>query len=112
MQFSKLFVVFTILIVAFAGQSEASWWKKVFKPVEKLGQRVRDATIQGLGIAQQVKLVGERKSSSQWKNLVNESVMLPFRESELLSKVLMFWQPFEVVPHSECFLKLIYSSIC
>ncbi|XP_037920496.1 cecropin-like peptide 1 [Hermetia illucens] len=53
MQFSKLFVVFTILIVAFAGQSEASWWKKVFKPVEKLGQRVRDATIQGLGIAQQ-----------------------------------------------------------
>ncbi|CAD7090885.1 unnamed protein product [Hermetia illucens] len=53
MNFTKLFVVFTILIVAFAGQSEAGWWKKVFKPVEKLGQRVRDAGIQGIAIAQQ-----------------------------------------------------------
>ncbi|CAD7090896.1 unnamed protein product [Hermetia illucens] len=53
MNFTKLFVVFTILIVAFAGQSEAGWWKRVFKPVERLGQRVRDAGIQGLEIAQQ-----------------------------------------------------------
>ncbi|CAD7090884.1 unnamed protein product [Hermetia illucens] len=53
MNFIKILFAFTILIVAFAGQSEASWFKKVFKPVEKVGQRVRDAGIQGLTIAQQ-----------------------------------------------------------
>ncbi|CAD7090874.1 unnamed protein product [Hermetia illucens] len=54
MNFTKLFVVFTILLVAFAGQGESrSLWKKIFKPVEKLGQRVRDAGIQGIAIAQQ-----------------------------------------------------------
>ncbi|CAD7090880.1 unnamed protein product [Hermetia illucens] len=54
MNFSKLLIVFTILLVAFAGQSESrSLWKKLFKPVERAGQRIRDATIKGIAIAQQ-----------------------------------------------------------
>ncbi|CAD7090894.1 unnamed protein product [Hermetia illucens] len=53
MNFTKLFVVFAVVLIAFSGQSEAGWWKRVFKPVERLGQRVRDAGIQGLEIAQQ-----------------------------------------------------------
>ncbi|CAD7090905.1 unnamed protein product [Hermetia illucens] len=53
MNFTKLFVVFAVVLVAFTGQSEAGWWKRVFKPVEKFGQRVRDAGVQGIAIAQQ-----------------------------------------------------------
>ncbi|CAD7090883.1 unnamed protein product [Hermetia illucens] len=54
MDFSKLLLIFSILLVAFAGQSESkSWWKKVFKPVERAGQRIRDASIKGLAVAQQ-----------------------------------------------------------
>ncbi|XP_055379412.1 cecropin-like peptide 1 [Condylostylus longicornis] len=53
MNFSKIFVFALIVLMAVVGQSQAGWWEKIFKPVEKLGQRVRDATIQTIGIAQQ-----------------------------------------------------------
>ncbi|XP_055375075.1 cecropin-C-like [Condylostylus longicornis] len=53
MNFSKVFVFALIVLMAVLGQSQAGWLKKTFKPVEKLGQRVRDATVQGIGIAQQ-----------------------------------------------------------
>ncbi|XP_055379268.1 sarcotoxin-1B-like [Condylostylus longicornis] len=52
MNFSKVFVFTLVVLMAVFGQSQAGWWKKTFKPVEKLGQRVRDATIQTIGIAQ------------------------------------------------------------
>ncbi|CAD7084680.1 unnamed protein product [Hermetia illucens] len=53
MNFKVIFVVIAIVMVALCGQTEARWYKKIFKPVEKAVQRVRDGTLQALGVAQQ-----------------------------------------------------------
>ncbi|XP_017472752.1 PREDICTED: sarcotoxin-1C-like [Rhagoletis zephyria] len=53
MNFNKVFIFFAVLIAIFAGQTEAGWLKKIGKKIERVGQHTRDATIQGLGVAQQ-----------------------------------------------------------
>ncbi|XP_054736839.1 sarcotoxin-1B [Anastrepha obliqua] len=53
MNFNKVFIFLAVMIAVFAGQSEAGWLKKIGKKIERVGQHTRDATIQGLGIAQQ-----------------------------------------------------------
>ncbi|XP_055903833.1 cecropin-like [Eupeodes corollae] len=53
MNFAKYFVViFAIVLVVFTGKSEADFWKKLGKSIEGAGQRTRDATFQGLQLAQ------------------------------------------------------------
>ncbi|XP_036322709.1 cecropin-1-like [Rhagoletis pomonella] len=53
MNFNKVFIFLAVLIAIFAGQTEAGWLKKIGKKIERVGQHTRDATIQGLGVAQQ-----------------------------------------------------------
>ncbi|KAI8119592.1 hypothetical protein FF38_02146 [Lucilia cuprina] len=53
MNFNKFFVLFALIMVAFVGQSEAGWLKKIGKKIERVGQHTRDATIQTIGVAQQ-----------------------------------------------------------
>ncbi|XP_017472753.1 PREDICTED: sarcotoxin-1C [Rhagoletis zephyria] len=53
MNFNKVFLFLAVLIAIFAGQTEAGWLKKIGKKIERVGQHTRDATIQGLGVAQQ-----------------------------------------------------------
>ncbi|XP_053947427.1 cecropin-1-like [Anastrepha ludens] len=53
MNFNKVFIFLAVVIAIFAGQTEAGWLKKIGKKIERVGQHTRDATIQGLGIAQQ-----------------------------------------------------------
>ncbi|XP_053947428.1 sarcotoxin-1C [Anastrepha ludens] len=53
MNFNKAFIFLAVVIAIFAGQTEAGWLKKIGKKIERVGQHTRDATIQGLGIAQQ-----------------------------------------------------------
>ncbi|XP_053947429.1 sarcotoxin-1C-like [Anastrepha obliqua] len=53
MNFNKVFIFLAVMIAIFAGQTEAGWLKKIGKKIERVGQHTRDATIQGLGIAQQ-----------------------------------------------------------
>ncbi|XP_005179713.1 cecropin-A2-like [Musca domestica] len=53
MKFNTIFIFVALIVAAFVGQSEAGWLKKVGKKIERVGQHTRDATIQGLGVAQQ-----------------------------------------------------------
>ncbi|TMW52729.1 hypothetical protein DOY81_002179 [Sarcophaga bullata] len=53
MHFNKVFVFVALILAIFAGQSQAGWLKKIGKKIERVGQHTRDATIQGLSIAQQ-----------------------------------------------------------
>ncbi|TMW52738.1 hypothetical protein DOY81_002188 [Sarcophaga bullata] len=53
MNFNKIFVFLAILLVAFIGQSEAGWLRKLGKRLERVGQHTRDATIQTIAVAQQ-----------------------------------------------------------
>jgi len=73
MNFNKIFVFVALILAISLGQSEAGWLKKIGKKIvsticcevvnwilnidmlfqERVGQHTRDATIQGLGIAQQ-----------------------------------------------------------
>ncbi|EDW04974.1 cecropin-C [Drosophila grimshawi] len=53
MNFYKIFIFVALIIAVSIGQSEAGWLKKLGKRIERVGQHTRDATIQGLGIAQQ-----------------------------------------------------------
>ncbi|KAH8268535.1 hypothetical protein KR026_008445 [Drosophila bipectinata] len=53
MNFFKIFVFVALILAVCLGQSEAGWLKKLGKKIERVGQHTRDATIQGLGIAQQ-----------------------------------------------------------
>ena len=76
MNFNKVFVLLAVLLVAFMGQSEAGWLKKIGKKIvrferlckiqfhemtfkysflfqERVGQHTRDATIQTIAVAQQ-----------------------------------------------------------
>ncbi|TMW52747.1 hypothetical protein DOY81_002197 [Sarcophaga bullata] len=51
--FNKVFVFLAVLLVAFMGQSEAGWLRKIGKKIERVGQHTRDATIQTIAVAQQ-----------------------------------------------------------
>nr|AAB82514.1 cecropin C [Drosophila melanogaster] len=53
MNFYKIFVFVALILAISIGHSEAGGWKKLGKRIERIGQHTRDATIQGLGIAQQ-----------------------------------------------------------
>nr|WRU48880.1 cecropin [Delia platura] len=53
MNFHKVLIFVALILAVFAGQSQAGWLKKIGKKIERVGQHTRDATIQGLGIAQQ-----------------------------------------------------------
>ncbi|TMW52737.1 hypothetical protein DOY81_002187 [Sarcophaga bullata] len=53
MNFNKVFVFLAVLLVAFMGQSEAGWLRKIGKKIERVGQHTRDATIQTIAVAQQ-----------------------------------------------------------
>ena len=79
MNFQNIFIFVALILAVFAGQSQAGWLKKVGKKIvsstiknslffffniyfkfllflmlkERVGQHTRDATIQGLSIAQQ-----------------------------------------------------------
>lgn len=77
MNFNKIFVFVALILAISLGQSDAGWLKKIGKKIvsslkgwrnivtnyihiyvylytqERVGQHTRDATIQGLGIAQQ-----------------------------------------------------------
>nr|P08375.1 RecName: Full=Sarcotoxin-1A; AltName: Full=Sarcotoxin IA; Flags: Precursor [Sarcophaga peregrina]AAA29988.1 sarcotoxin IA [Sarcophaga peregrina] len=53
MNFQNIFIFVALILAVFAGQSQAGWLKKIGKKIERVGQHTRDATIQGLGIAQQ-----------------------------------------------------------
>ncbi|XP_054736852.1 cecropin-1-like [Anastrepha obliqua] len=53
MNFNKVFIFLAVMIAIFAGQTEAGWLKKIGKKIERVGQHTRDATIQGLAVAQQ-----------------------------------------------------------
>ncbi|KAH8240336.1 cecropin-A2 [Drosophila bipectinata] len=53
MNFNLIFVFVALIMAISLGQSEAGWLKKLGKKIERVGQHTRDATIQGLGIAQQ-----------------------------------------------------------
>lgn len=73
MNFNQIFVFVALIMAICLGQSEAGWLKKIGKKLvsplkswtlftganlylflqERVGQHTRDATIQGLGIAQQ-----------------------------------------------------------
>ncbi|KAL7728086.1 hypothetical protein ACLKA6_002233 [Drosophila palustris] len=53
MNFHKIFIFVALILAISLGQSEAGWLKKIGKKIERIGQHTRDATIQGLGIAQQ-----------------------------------------------------------
>ncbi|XP_067633053.1 cecropin-A2-like [Eurosta solidaginis] len=53
MSFNQVSVFLVLSFAIFAGQTEAGWLKKIGKKIERIGQHTRDATIQGLGIAQQ-----------------------------------------------------------
>ncbi|KRG01066.1 cecropin-2 [Drosophila mojavensis] len=53
MNFYKIFTFVALILAISMGQSEAGWLKKIGKKIERVGQHTRDATIQGLGIAQQ-----------------------------------------------------------
>ncbi|EDW59218.2 Cec2A [Drosophila virilis] len=53
MNFYKVFIFVALILAISLGQSEAGWLKKIGKKIERVGQHTRDATIQGLGIAQQ-----------------------------------------------------------
>ncbi|XP_067619736.1 cecropin-1 [Eurosta solidaginis] len=53
MNFNKVFFLLAVVLAIFAGQTEAGWLKKIGKKIERVGQHTRDATIQGLGVAQQ-----------------------------------------------------------
>ncbi|XP_017845891.1 cecropin-2-like [Drosophila busckii] len=58
MNFYKIFIFVALILTISLGQSEAkSWLKKLGKKIERVGQHTRDATIQGLGIAQQAAAV-------------------------------------------------------
>ena len=73
MNFSKVFVLISLaLVVLMAGQSEAGLFGKIRKEakrfgkrVERVGQHTRDATIQGLYVAQQAANVGATVRSGQ-----------------------------------------------
>ncbi|XP_022211118.1 sarcotoxin-1C [Drosophila obscura] len=53
MNFYTILVIFSLILAISVGQSEGGWLKKIGKKIERVGQHTRDATIQGLGIAQQ-----------------------------------------------------------
>ncbi|XP_067633095.1 cecropin-1-like [Eurosta solidaginis] len=53
MNFNKFFIFLAVVFAVFAGQTEAGWLKKIGKKIERIGQHTRDATIQGLSVAQQ-----------------------------------------------------------
>ncbi|EDW84436.1 uncharacterized protein Dwil_GK14124 [Drosophila willistoni] len=53
MNFYKIFIFVALILAISIGHSEAGWLKKIGKKIERIGQHTRDATIQGLGIAQQ-----------------------------------------------------------
>ncbi|XP_073816874.1 cecropin-A2 [Musca autumnalis] len=53
MKFNTVLIFAAVILAAVIGQGEAGWLKKVGKKIERVGQHTRDATIQGLGIAQQ-----------------------------------------------------------
>ncbi|XP_055853634.1 sarcotoxin-1A-like [Episyrphus balteatus] len=54
MNFANYFIVIAvIMLVMFTGKSEADFWKKLGKGIEGVGQRTRNATIQGFQIAKQ-----------------------------------------------------------
>ncbi|BFF93119.1 cecropin-A2 [Drosophila madeirensis] len=53
MNFYTIFFFVAIILAIGVGQSDAGWLKKIGKKIERVGQHTRDATIQGLGIAQQ-----------------------------------------------------------
>ncbi|XP_011178181.2 cecropin-1-like [Zeugodacus cucurbitae] len=53
MNFNKVFIFLAVVIVIFAGQTEAGWLKKIGKKVERVGQHTRDAAVQGIAVAQQ-----------------------------------------------------------
>ncbi|CAD7090888.1 unnamed protein product [Hermetia illucens] len=52
MTIAKLFLTFAAFTVLFTNQSEADQSKEAFKPMERPYQRVRNAKIQGITIAQ------------------------------------------------------------
>nr|CAG38092.1 cecropin II [Drosophila pseudoobscura] len=53
MNYYKLLVFVALHLTISLGTSEAGWLKKIGKKIERVGRHTRDATIQGLGIAQQ-----------------------------------------------------------
>nr|BAA28722.1 cecropin B [Drosophila melanogaster] len=54
MNFNKIFVFVALILAISLGNSEAGWLRKLGKKIERIGQHTRDASIQVLGIAQQV----------------------------------------------------------
>ncbi|XP_067619737.1 cecropin-1-like [Eurosta solidaginis] len=59
MNFNQVFILLAVVLAIFAGQTQAGWLKKIGKKIERVGQHTRDATIQGLGIAQQAANVAD-----------------------------------------------------
>ncbi|KAH8409682.1 hypothetical protein KR222_001598, partial [Zaprionus bogoriensis] len=53
MNFSKIFACVALVLALSLGQANADFWSRLGKGIERVGQNVRDATIQTLGIAQQ-----------------------------------------------------------
>ncbi|XP_061388424.1 cecropin-A2-like [Musca vetustissima] len=53
MKFNAVPIFVALILADFVGQGEAGWLKKIGKKIERIGQHTRDATIQGLGVAQQ-----------------------------------------------------------
>ncbi|XP_016985707.1 cecropin-2-like [Drosophila rhopaloa] len=52
MNFYKIFVFVALILAISIGQSDAGLLKKIGKKLERVAQHTRDATLQGLEIAQ------------------------------------------------------------
>ncbi|XP_043654132.1 cecropin-1/3-like [Drosophila teissieri] len=54
MNFYKIFVFIALMLAISCGPSEAGRQKKIIKKLERIGQMTRDATIEGVLLAQGV----------------------------------------------------------
>ncbi|XP_023176553.1 cecropin-C-like [Drosophila hydei] len=52
MNFHKIFIFALLIFAICMGQAKADFWKRLGKRIERIGQHVRDATIQVVDIAQ------------------------------------------------------------
>ncbi|XP_030559338.1 cecropin-C-like [Drosophila novamexicana] len=52
MNFYKIFIFVVLLLAICMGQAKADFWKRLGKRIERIGQNVRDATIQVVDIAE------------------------------------------------------------
>ncbi|KAI8119791.1 Cecropin-C [Lucilia cuprina] len=77
MNFNKVFVFLTLMLVALVGQSQGGWLKKFGKKIERVGQHTRDATIQAIGVAQQAANVAatlKAQSQGSWLSKIGKKI--------------------------------------